>query len=66
MAAQEEPTIIADLHARASGAPLLRKFGYNVSVGPPVLSLGLGGKKTRRVGKGVPDMYVAIRFWRKI
>ena len=39
--------MIAELHTRESGAPLLKKFGYNISVRPPVHSLGLGVKKAQ-------------------
>ena len=44
----------------------VRKLSYDVSVRPPVRTdSGSRGKKLNRVGKGVPDMYVAFRFWRK-
>ena len=33
---------------------------------PPVHSLGVGVKKVSRVGKGVPDIYVAFRFGLKL
>ena len=40
----------------------VRKFGYDVSVRPPVRpDSGSRGKKLCRVGKGVPDIF-ALRF----
>ena len=45
----------------------LRTFGNDVSVHLHVRTdSGSRGKKLSRVGKGVPDMYVAFFFWQKI
>ena len=45
----------------------MEPIDYDVSVGKPArIDSGSRGKKISRVGKGVPDMYVAFRFWRKI
>ena len=52
-------------HTKREWDPIdVRKFGYDVSVRPPVRpDSGSRDKKLCRVGKGVPDMYVAFRFW---
>ena len=45
----------------------MKSIDYDVSVRKPArIDSGSRGKKISRVGKGVPDMYVAFRFWRKI
>ena len=45
---------------------VVKKFGYDVSVGPYVSTdSGRRGKNLTGVGKGVQDMHVAFRFCSK-
>lgn len=61
--------------ARASGAPLVRKFGFlsireslimTSAYASTLQPLELGIKKLSRVGKVVSDRYVAFRFGAKL